>query len=266
MNQEYVDIKTPEFVSLQFRPAGLGSRAAANIIDQIILLIGNVLLFVALIFIFDSDNPFYLLIEKMSSLLFATFILVLFLINWGYFFAFEYFNGGRTPGKKMMGIRVIQDNGQSITLLSSFIRNFLRVIDYLPFYYFLGMIMLFFHSKHKRIGDLVAGTIVVHERRKKGKKRSPLEKEIERRGLSHEKLQIGEWELKQLGQKEWELINTYSQRFLQMPIHQRNLFTKQIADILLPKIGVESNRKSQTELENILLILYLKLREEWDWM
>ncbi|MBM7585700.1 putative RDD family membrane protein YckC [Bacillus pakistanensis] len=263
MNQEYIDIKTPEFVALQFRPAGLGSRAAALIIDQLILWIINILLFVLLFFVILGQESIF--IPDITSIPITITLILLFIINWGYFFAFEYFAGGRTIGKKAMGIRVIQENGQSITLLSSFIRNFLRIIDSLPTGYLLGIIMVFFHSKHKRIGDLVAGTIVVHERKKKSHKKTPIEKEIERRGLLKSDLVIDQWELKKLGVKEWNLVKTYSDRFLHLPPSQKELRTRQMANILLPKIGLEVEKKSLTEIENTLFVLYLVLRDEWEY-
>jgi hypothetical protein len=178
---------------------------------------------------------------------------------------FEFFSGGRTIGKKLMGIRVIQENGHSITLLSSFIRNLIRIIDSLPTAYFLGVIMIFFHSKHKRLGDLVAGTIVVHERKvKRKKKQSPLEKEIESRCLSKVDLTIDEWTLKTLGMKEWKLVNTYVNRFLQISLTERNQLTEQISELLFPKIGLDPTGNTTVDLENILLVLYLRLSEEWE--
>src|SRR4051812_2709416 len=128
MHEEHLDIKTPEFVSLQFQIAGLGSRSAAFIIDQLILMAFNILSVVLLFFTLDGMSKMeFLFIE--DSLPIAITIIALFIINWGYFFAFEFFSGGRTFGKKLMGIRVIQENGHSITLLSSFIRNLIRIID-----------------------------------------------------------------------------------------------------------------------------------------
>jgi hypothetical protein len=200
-----------------------------------------------------------------NSLPIAITIIALFLVNWGYFFAFEFFSGGRTLGKKLMGIRVIQENGHSITLLSSFIRNLLRIIDSLPTAYFLAIIMVFFHSKHKRLGDIVAGTIVVHERKAKRKKKpSPLENEIDNRGPSKDDLIIDEWTLKSLGMKEWKLVSTYASRFLQIPLAERDQLTNQIAGLLFPKIGLDAVEKTTSELENILLVLYLMLKDEWE--
>lgn len=264
MNEDHLDIKTPEFVSIQFQIAGLGSRSAAFIIDQLLLMAFNILSLIILFFVLDGMSKMEFIFIG-NSLPIAITIIALFLANTGYFFVYEFFSGGRTLGKKLMGIRVIQENGHSITLLSSFIRNLIRIIDSLPTAYFLGIIMIFFHSKHKRLGDLVAGTIVVHERSAKRKKKlSPLENELDSRGLSKDNLTLDEWTLKSLGMKDWKLVKTYASRFLQIPLDERNQLTEQIAELLFPKIGMDPSGRMITELENILLVLYIVLREEWE--
>lgn len=265
MNQEQTNIKTPEFVSIQFQLAGVGSRAAAFLLDTLILSTASFLILLTLLLILYGSSDFWLLGEAFYSVPLAITIILLFVLNWSYFFLLEFFAGGKTIGKRVVGIRVIQENGHSITLLSSFIRNFLRIIDSLPASYFLGIIMIFFHSKHKRIGDLVAGTIVIHERRaKNSKKQSPLESEIGRRGLGKDSLAIDQWALKSIGNKEWKLLQTYCNRFLQLKDDIRDSRTKQIADILLPRVGIEVVGKTYSQLENELLVLYLILREEWE--
>lgn len=264
MTEDHLDIKTPEYVAIQFQIAGLGSRAAAFIIDQALLMIINILTIVILFFVMDGmeTSPFFL---TESTFPIAVVVIGLFVLNWGYFFFFEFFSGGRTLGKKVVGIRVIQENGHSITLLSSFIRNLVRLIDSLPTAYFLGIIMIFFHPKHKRLGDLVAGTIVVHERKaKKKKKLTPIEKEINLRGLTENDLELDDWTLKSFTAKDWKLVSTYASRFHQLPVEERNQLTKQIADLLLPKTGIDVVGKTETELENTLLILYLNLKDEWE--
>lgn len=264
MNQEQIDIKTPEFVSLQFQSAGLGSRTAAFLIDQLILIAVNIIIIVGMgFFLYGAEDLFYL--SEYMSYPIAITLIVLFLLNWGYFFVLEYFSGGKTIGKRIIGIRVIQDNGHSLTLLSSFIRNLVRIIDSLPANYLVGMVMIFFHAKNKRIGDLVAGTIVVHERKSKKKKRlSAIEKEIERRGLSKADVNMEEWAFRSLGEKEWNLVKAYSHRLLQLPKDERMPLTSKMAEILLPKIGIDIEGKEMAELENILLTLYLILKEEWE--
>jgi uncharacterized RDD family membrane protein YckC len=265
MYQDHTDIKTPEYVSIQFQLAGLGSRAAAFILDQLILYAVDIILIIIFLLVTKGITTWGTF-HNSETLPLAITIILFFVINWGYFFAFEFFAGGKTIGKKILGIRVIQENGHSLTLLSSFIRNLLRIIDALPVSYLLGFIMMFFHPKHKRIGDLVAGTIVVHERKaqKKKKKLSSVEKEIERRGLSKDGLTIDAWTIKSLELKDWKLISTYSSRLTQLPATERIELTNQIAEILFPKIGLDVYSKSQEELENTLLILYLLLKDEWE--
>nr|WP_280769734.1 RDD family protein [Salipaludibacillus daqingensis] len=265
MTGEKVSVKTPEFVSLQFQPAGLGSRSVAFIIDQLILMTVNVLVLVIAFFSMGGFDGLFMMFDSPLAPV-AIAIVVIFLINWGYFFVLEYFTGGRTIGKKMIGVRVIQENGHSITLLSSFIRNLLRIVDSLPASYLLGMIMIFAHPTHKRLGDLAAGTIVVHEKsRKKRKKLSPLEKELFARHITKQDLPVDEWALKSLGNKEWHLIKAYSERIFHLTEAERNNLTTQMADTLLGKLGVEMDRKTNDDLEKMLLALYLNMKEEWDY-
>ncbi|WP_407270804.1 RDD family protein [Radiobacillus sp. PE A8.2] len=264
MDQEQLDIKTPEYVSLRFKSAGLGSRSAAFLIDQGIVMVANIL-FVVVLSIIMSGQWSQIFLYEMNSFVIGISILVLFLINWGYFFILEYFFGGKTIGKRVIGIRVIQDNGHSITLLSSFIRNLLRIIDQLPANYLLGIALIFFHSKHKRLGDIVAGTVVVHERRAKQKKKlSALAKEIERRGLSKQDLQLEEWTINQMQPKDWKLIRTYTDRLLGLPILERNRMTRQVASIIFPKIGLDIAGRSVEDLENVILVVYLYLKDEYE--
>lgn len=262
MPQDQIQIKTPEFVSLQFRLSGLGSRATAMIIDQVLLTVVNIVLVFALVFILESD--FIFSVGGYPGWIIAVWVLVLFIINVGYFFFSEYFFNGKTIGKNIIGIRVIQENGHSITLLSAFIRNLLRVIDMLPTGYFVGMILVFLNSKHKRLGDMAAGTIVVHERKRKKRKKSSLEKEVEKRNLDVDSLQLDEWAMNALGSKEYNLLKTYSFKLMEMPEQRRNQLTTEMAAILFPKVGLSMNSKTNRELEDMLLILYLKVKDDWE--
>ncbi|TFJ93739.1 RDD family protein [Lentibacillus salicampi] len=262
MNQENVSVKTPEFVSLDFKLAGLGSRAGAMIIDQLLLMIFNILTILILVFATQAD---FITFMNGSTVPLAIGIILIFIMNWGYFFVSEYFFGGKTLGKRLLEIRVIQDNGHSITLLSSLIRNLLRIIDMMPPAYFIGIIMVFFHSKHKRLGDIVAGTIVVHERKgKSATKSSLIEKEIEARGLTKESLSIDDWALRSFGMKEWKLVRRYSERLLQLEEADRLQLTKELATVLFPKIGLEPENMNNQEIEDTLLALYLIFKDEWE--
>lgn len=259
MNQDQVAVKTPEFVSLNFKLAGLGSRAGAMIIDQLLLLIGNIV--ILLVFYFMADAT--LDIGQVMYLV-ALIIISVFVLRWGYFWVSEYFFSGRTVGKKVVGIRVIQENGHRITLLSSIIRNLLRIIDTLPTAYLIGIIMVFFHKQHKRLGDIMAGTIVIYERETK-KKKTPLEKVIESRGITESDVPFDISAIKSLGMKEWKLLKTYSERLPQLDAIDRIEPTKRVAAILLPKVDVHPENKTSPELEDILLVLYLYMKDEWEY-
>jgi uncharacterized RDD family membrane protein YckC len=95
----------------------------------------------------------------------AIVIFIVFLFNWGYFTLFEAFWNGRTPGKRVAKIRVIQRSGRSIGLVESMARNLVRYVDMQPFpVYGVGVIAMFVTRQHQRLGDLAAGTLVVRDR------------------------------------------------------------------------------------------------------
>lgn len=265
MSLNHIQITTPEQVSLTFKIAGLGSRATASIVDWFILVLINVAVSLSLIRISKVlPNP---LPATVSSYVYATMIVLLFLLLWGYFVLFEFFANGRTPGKMLVGIKVIQDNGQSITFLASAVRNLFRIIDFLPAFFLLGILMIFLHSQHKRIGDLAAGTLVIYQRKtKRKKKKNPLEKEIEKRLNTHQiSLELDEWTKKKIGICEWELLNTYMLRRASLALKEHESMTMQVAGILLPLLGVETANKPLEEVENTLFALYVLLREDWQY-
>ncbi|SHN31147.1 RDD family protein [Gracilibacillus kekensis] len=262
MEQEKLGVKTPEYVSLQFQLAGLGSRSAAHIIDYAIIMFTQFLIILFLLLAFtNSFTNFF--VGSGESLILAIVLIVIFILNFGYFILFEYFWGGRTIGKRMIGIRVIQENGHNITLLSSIIRNFVRIIDMLPGAYAVGIILIFAHDKHKRLGDITAGTIVVHEKQKKSRQK-PLDKYISDKGLRKETLQLESVHLKQFSQKDWHLLQTYVHRIVDLRTQEKDQLTMQVSKILLPKVKDQLTNNALND-EDWLILLYLHLKEEWEY-
>ncbi|VEP11506.1 putative membrane protein/domain protein [Hyella patelloides LEGE 07179] len=158
-----INLETPESVELEFTLAGIGNRAYALVIDYLIL--GGVLALSLIIFIFLSYqvSASNLLVENKNDIvkwLWAIEILIVFAIYVGYFCLFETIWQGQTPGKKRASIRVIADNGRTINLSQAVLRALLRPIDDLLF---MGMFLIALTKKEKRIGDIVAGTLVVQE-------------------------------------------------------------------------------------------------------
>lgn len=141
-------VETPEGVDLPLRPAGLMVRAVAFAIDLGLrgLLLG--VLFIALA-----------MLGKLGAGLGS---ILTFVVSWFYMVLFELFNQGRSPGKQWMGLQVVQDDGTPIGGSASLLRNLLRVVDLLPFGYFLGALTCLQHPHFKRLGDIAAGTLVIY--------------------------------------------------------------------------------------------------------
>src|SRR5580693_7860943 len=164
---DQLNIETPEQVELRFPIAGIGSRFLALATDSLLqvaafffLILGFSLIISALPKGTGGGPPS----PTAGKWFVAGIVLFLFLLYWGYYSLFEAFWNGQTPGKRLLKIRVIKDSGRQITLFEALARNLLRVIDSLPSFYLVGVITMLCNLEQKRLGDLVAGTIVVHER------------------------------------------------------------------------------------------------------
>ena len=158
---DQLNIDTPEQVELEFAVAGIGSRFIAVLIDHLIQ-IGFYFVFMivgAILFGAMANR-----INLLGKWVLAAFIAGNFLLIWGYYTLFEAFWRGQTPGKHIMKLRVIKDSGRQITLFEAMSRNLLRLIDYMPGFYLVGVISMLCTKRNQRLGDLAAGTIVVHER------------------------------------------------------------------------------------------------------
>jgi uncharacterized RDD family membrane protein YckC len=160
-DEHYID--TPEQVGVHYSVAGLGSRFVAVLLDQ--LIIGAVYLVLGVLFVvmmaaIGASKKF----DTLTMWFVAVLVFVVFVVTWGYFALFEAYWHGQTPGKRVMQLRVIKDSGRQITLFEALARNLLRFVDYLPSAYLIGVITMLCNKRSKRVGDFVAGTIVVHER------------------------------------------------------------------------------------------------------
>jgi uncharacterized RDD family membrane protein YckC len=155
-------IDTPEQVALEFATAGLGSRFLAMAVDTLLqVALGGVALVVLLVL--ATPAGLFAWANSVRSVVPAIAVLVLFALNWGYFAAFEIWWQGQTPGKRLARIRVIKDSGRALDLSSAIIRNLLRAVDGLPAMYGVGVVCMLINRDSRRLGDLAAGTLVVHE-------------------------------------------------------------------------------------------------------
>jgi uncharacterized RDD family membrane protein YckC len=150
MLDTYHTVEVPEGIEIRQPLAGPVVRCLAFIIDLLIR-IGIFLIMVILLGIMKRFGLGLVLI-------------FIFLLEWFYPVLFEVLNHGATPGKKMMGIAVVNDDGTPVDWSSSIVRNLLRAADMLPVFYLAGLISMFIHHEFKRLGDLAAGTLVVHRK------------------------------------------------------------------------------------------------------
>jgi uncharacterized RDD family membrane protein YckC len=146
-----VATETPEGILLELRPAGLSARFYAFALDWIIRL--------AIIY---SVAVAASLLQGIGV---AFWFILLFALEWFYPVAFELSPSGSTPGKRVFGLKVVMDNGLPVTPAASMARNLLRVADFLPFGYGFAIVSMLVRRDCKRLGDIAAATIVVHEPR-----------------------------------------------------------------------------------------------------
>lgn len=144
-----LSLETPEGAVLPLAPAGIGVRIMAFMIDFLIKTVVTMIIYVVLAFLGRMGIGLALILA--------------FLLEWFYSVYFEVWHQGRTPGKKNFRIRVVNDDGSPVTFGPSLLRNLLRVVDFLPLAYVAGCIASISNRQFKRLGDLVAGTLVVYD-------------------------------------------------------------------------------------------------------
>lgn len=164
--EEVLVIETPERVPLHFALASIGNRFLACAIDHAIQAAILVLIFItALILANVSSTTLESTIASAPKWVYAVMILLIFLTFSGYFGFFEWIWSGQTPGKRWMKLRVIREDGRPVTFWEAAVRNLLRTFDMMPApFYSIGLISVFISLSDQRIGDMVAGTVVVRER------------------------------------------------------------------------------------------------------
>jgi uncharacterized RDD family membrane protein YckC len=256
-----VTIITPEQVQLQFQTAGIGSRAISHLLDCLILLVINGLLFLFVILVSRLYSGNWM--PAIADYVIAISIVLWILLNLGYFVCTEAFMGGQTPGKRMLGLRVLQNNGQSATLLSVLIRNLFRLLDVMPTFYFIGAVSIILSSKDKRIGDMVAGTIVVIEARfERMKRRKQMDKAISRKNYPVVAIEIEETKRQEITVKDWLLLQAWVERIPTMSNGRLIELAVPIAHYFAKKL--EQDLGFTQDPAAYLAGLYEKLRNDWE--
>jgi uncharacterized RDD family membrane protein YckC len=164
-----LEVRTPESIAFSYDLAGVGSRFLALAIDFSIQIVAVILIVWALVALSGHARPGYVVLRGADrvayNLTIAFIVAVVFLIFFGYFIAFETLWNGQSPGKRLLGIRVVRDGGYPVDFMASLIRNLIRIGEMALGFYAISAVVAVLSPLNKRIGDIAAGTIVIRESR-----------------------------------------------------------------------------------------------------
>jgi uncharacterized RDD family membrane protein YckC len=254
LGSDQLSIETPELVAIEMPLAGIGSRFIALLVDYLIWLAGFLVLFFLAALILPGIHTFSRISAQWAV---AIVVFIIFLINWGYFTLFEAFWNGRTPGKRVARIRVIQRSGRAIGLFESMARNLIRYIDQFPFpLHAIGVISMFVTPQHQRLGDLAAGTLVVRDREEE----TPLWGDAGTRTFTasafapaapspepHAALTLPATGIAKLSAADLEVLEGFFSRRLDMALPTREALAARIAAAIQAKSGLEPPPGASTE-------------------
>lgn len=244
-------IETPERVELHYVLANVGNRFLAAVIDHII----QVLLVLLLVLLLEGFGNWSLFGASLGVWAAAFAILAVFVIYWGYFVLFETVWNGQTPGKRMMKLRVVREDGRPIRFFEAFVRNLLRIIDISPpISYAIGVVSIIFSPRSKRIGDLVAGTVVVKERSSEAPSLDEIIKlsEAEERKLARTTAAPFKANTRLLSDRELQAIETFLNRRYELVEPNRSMLALRIVQPIAVKLNIPNIQLSpEAVLEEI---------------
>jgi uncharacterized RDD family membrane protein YckC len=233
-SSDKLTIETPEQIPLEFPLAGIGSRFLAIALDTLIQVLG----FLLIIFVAEILLPTAARFTPRAwTWAAAIFFLCVFVLYSGYYALFEIFWNGQTPGKRLVRLRVISDSGRPITVYEAVVRNLLRIIDQFPGLYVVGIISVFLTAGNKRLGDIVAGTVVIHEKAMQETQpdfAAPAASTVPSPGS-------------QISSEELELIERFLQRRYDLSPEVRRQSAEQIAARLRARLGATQDGTASPE-------------------
>ncbi|MBD1371510.1 RDD family protein [Hazenella sp. IB182357] len=251
-----IDIQTPEFVRVPFETAGIGVRGIAKIIDWLLIAVAYIPMGMIVYVFYGISTSYETSSEPTNAYSYFTalFIILLTVIPILYFTLFEYGMKGQTFGKKIVKIRVLQDDGRNPKLISIFLRNVLQLVDILPSFYLLGTLSIFINKEEKRLGDLVAGTIVIQERKEEQRE---IHFQYATLALSKKEIEILE-KLEQTSAEQYLVLESFLLRRNHLDVYHRAEISRNFIQLWWPNIKTEKNKE-----EVFLEKQYLFLRQQF---
>jgi uncharacterized RDD family membrane protein YckC len=238
-------ISTPENVDLHLELAGLGNRILACVLDTLVSLLLNTVITIGLLFVWFSLKQMSVpsgVLAATSTYLLMLGITANFIVIFGYFLFFEGFWHGQTPGKRIVQIRVVEQNGQPITWSSAIVRNLIRIVDQSVL--LMGLVSMFIDKNERRIGDFAAGTMVIRER-------TPESSAIHITSVPDSNTFSAQLDVGRITPDEYDLLMTFLKRREKIKA-ARSTVADQLSDYFKQKLGEENySGTSESFLESI---------------
>ena len=232
--EDRITIPTPEGVSLEMTLAGLGSRAIAGAIDLTIKGLLAVLVSVVLLALF-GDLGVAVLLPLLGLLVIAYAVL------------FETLARGRTPGKRMTGLRVVRSSGRPVDLMASAIRNLMRIVDGLPLSYLPTLVSVLVTQRNQRPGDLAADTVVIRDRRAIDRRsRKPAEVPARVRPGAG-----AQWDVSRVAPDELATVRAFLERREGLTPAARERLAARLAGVLRPRVAGADEADAELFLETL---------------
>lgn len=261
--EEILIIETPERVPLHFALASIGNRFLACAVDHGLQFLAILLMYLAAYLLSEASNAGGF--RNAPKWVLAVMVIFVFLIVFLYFTFFEWLWNGQTPGKRWLKLRVIREDGRPITFWEAFVRNLVRIFDMMPAppLYSIGLISVFASNRDQRIGDMMAGTVVVREREAEAPTfdqvfASPVSDLAYRRSYKPAQFVA---ELGNLTEPEMEVVEMYLRRRWDMPDTHRQWMAWRVAMPIMFKLRPAYDMASFT-YEGFLEELLHRYREQ----
>jgi len=255
-------IDTPENITFDYDVSGIGSRFLAALVDTALLVLVQVILYGTVLLItniFIDGGVFRSIMERsIGGWIIALAGIISFVFLWGYYIFFEVMWNGQSPGKRWVGLRVIRVDGTPITVSEAVIRNLVRIIDLLPMAYGIGVVTMFLNPDSRRLGDLAAGTIVVHDREvKSADVLPPLPPGLLTTWVTRDDIPEG-FPIERVSDNELHIIEEFLSR--RQSLSNRSLLAQHILGSIMSRLDIPQENFHQENAEKILGAIYRVLR------